>query len=192
MKKALKVLVILVIVIYFISNVLPNLIGVPLSAYQSYKAWNDNERGVIIKRDSTEELNKIIQENMRGKSDFNPEIALESIIKLYLNKGKDFESNERPIDIYVIYGTGYWKENLETFEIIFAHQKVDQNNGNLYEYRIEMIYDPIEFRGVEEFDVGYDSTMDIDGFKKSIINSIGFEKASNSKPMKIEIIKESI
>ncbi|MEP0264286.1 TPM domain-containing protein [Dokdonia sp.] len=42
MKKVLKILGITVVVIYFIGNVLPNLIGVPLAAYHSYKMWNES------------------------------------------------------------------------------------------------------------------------------------------------------
>ena len=40
MKKFLKILGITVVVFYFITNILPNLIGVPLAAYHSYKMWN--------------------------------------------------------------------------------------------------------------------------------------------------------
>jgi hypothetical protein len=36
-KKALKILVITIVAIYFIGNIPPNLIGVPIAAYQSYQ-----------------------------------------------------------------------------------------------------------------------------------------------------------
>ena len=44
MKKALKILGITIVAIYFIGNVLPNLIGVPLAAYHSYQAWSEVEK----------------------------------------------------------------------------------------------------------------------------------------------------
>lgn len=44
MKKALKILGITIVAIYFIGNILPNLIGVPLAAYHSYEAWNEIEK----------------------------------------------------------------------------------------------------------------------------------------------------
>ncbi len=40
-KKALKILVITIVIIYFIGNVLPNFIGVPIAAYQSYQDWKE-------------------------------------------------------------------------------------------------------------------------------------------------------
>lgn len=43
-KKVFKIIAIAAVVIYFIGNVLPNLIGVPLAAYQSYQAWNDSQK----------------------------------------------------------------------------------------------------------------------------------------------------
>lgn len=172
---------------------LPNAIGVPLAAWQSIQAWKETENAINIRKGSTGELEKIVAKHLNGESDLNPEIALKSIIELYQNtKDEVVESNENPIDIYVIYGTDYWKEYAETFEIIFAHQKVDQNNGVLYEFRIDLIYDPSNFKGVEEFSVGYDSTMDIEDFKNSVIKSIGFQKAFKIEPRKIEIIKEQI
>jgi len=193
MNRAIKIIGIVLMAYLFIAIALPNAIGVPLAAWNSYQAWKETENAIIIKRGSTEELEKIVAKNMKGESDLNPEIALKSIVELYQNtKDEVVESNENPIDIYVIYGTDYWKEYAETFEIIFAHQKVDQNDGNLYEYRIDIIYDPTDFKGIEEFSVGYDSTMDIEDFKNSAIKSIGFQKAFKIEPRKIEIIKEQI
>src|SRR5690606_13391136 len=94
-----------------------------------------NERKIVIKG-QVDKLEEIVGVNLKGNSEMNPEIALNSIVELYQsNKSTIVESNEKPIDIYVIYGTDYWKEDAETFEIAFAHQKVDQNDGNLYEYR---------------------------------------------------------
>ena len=43
MKRTLKIIGIIAILIYFVGNVLPNLIGVPLAAYDSYKNWNEAE-----------------------------------------------------------------------------------------------------------------------------------------------------
>ena len=147
----------------------------------------------IIVKGQVDKLEKIVDSNSNGKSELNPETALISIIELYqANKKITVESNEKPIDIYVIYGADYWKEDAETFEIAFAHQKVDQNNGNLYEYRIDMIYKPTGFKEIEEFDLRYDSTLDIKQFEKSIRESHGFQKALKTKPMKVEIIKEQI
>jgi len=147
----------------------------------------------IIVKGQVDKLKKIVDANLNDKSELNPETALNSIIELYqANKNITVESNEKPIDIYVIYGTDYWKEEAKTFEISFAHQRVDQNDGNLYEYRIDMIYIPAEFKEMAEFDLRYDSTLDLKQFEKSIRESHGFQKALKTKPMKVEIIKEQI
>ncbi|NHF61623.1 hypothetical protein FK220_019920 [Flavobacteriaceae bacterium TP-CH-4] len=147
----------------------------------------------IILKGQVDKLEQIVNSNLNGNSELNPVIALNSIVELYQsNKSSTVESNEKPIDIYVIYGTDYWKDDAKTFEIAFAHQKVDQNDGNLYEYRIDMIYEPSDFKEIAEFDLRHDSTSDLKEFKKSIEESDGFQKALKIKPMKIELIKEQI
>ena len=149
----------------------------------------------IVVKGQVDKLEKIVDTNLNGESELNPEIALNSIVELYLsNKNITVESNENPIDIYVTYGTDYWRENTDnkTFEISIAHQKVDQNDGNLYEYRIDIIYNPTEFKGITNFDLGYNSTSDLEQFKKSMKESDGFKKALKIKPMRVEIIKEQI
>ncbi|WP_452231335.1 hypothetical protein [Lacinutrix sp. MEBiC02595] len=193
MNRLLKIIGIVIIAYLFIAYALPKIVGIPMAMWNSGQILNETENPKIIKKGATEELEKIIAENLKGKSEINPEIALKSIIELYQkNENIAIESNEKPIGIYVIYGTDYWKEDSETFELCFAHQKVDSNNGNLYEYRIDMIYEPNNFKGIEEFDVRYNSNMDIVNFKKSIIISIGFKKAFDIEPTKVEIIKEQI
>jgi hypothetical protein len=147
----------------------------------------------IIVKGQADKLKNILDSNLNGKTELNPEIALNSIIELYQsNKNLIVESNEKPIDIYVIYGTDYWKEDAETFEIAFAHQKVDPNDGNLYEYRIDMIYEPSEFKGIAEFDLRHNSTSDLKQFEKSIKESDGFKKGLKIKPLKVEVNKERI
>ena len=191
MNRLLKIIGIVIIAYLFIAYALPKIVGIPMAMWNSGQFRSENSK--IIRKGGTEELDKIITENLKGESDFNPEIAFKSIIELYQeNKNIVVESNENPIGIYVIYGTDYWKEDSETFELSFSHQKVDSNNGNLYEYRIDMIYEPNDFKGIEEFDVRYNSNMNIGDFKKSVIESIGFKKAFDIEPTKIEIIKEQI
>jgi hypothetical protein len=147
----------------------------------------------IILKGQVDKLEKNVDSNLNGNSELNPEIALNSILELYLtDKSIKVKSNEKPIDIYVIYGVGYCKEDAESFEIAFAHQMVDQNDGNLYEYRIDMIYEPSEFKEITEFDMRHDSTSDLKQFRKAIEESVGFQKAIKLKPMKIELIKEQI
>jgi len=147
----------------------------------------------IITKGQVDKLEKIVNSHLNSKFELSPETALNSIIELYQdNKNINVKSNEKPIDIYVIYGTDYWKENAKTFEISFAHQKVEPNDGNLYEYRIDMVYKPIEFKEINEFDLRYDSTLDLKEFEKSIRESKGFQKAVKTKPIKVIIIKEQI
>ena len=55
-----------------------------------------------------------------------------------------------------------------------------------------MIYKPNDFKDIEGFDIKYNSNINIEDFKKSIIESIGFKKAFDIEPIKIEIIKEQI
>ena len=43
MKRILKIIGIILLLVYFIGNVLPNLIGVPLATLHSYKAWKEVE-----------------------------------------------------------------------------------------------------------------------------------------------------
>lgn len=43
MKRSLKIIGVIAFLIYFIGNVLPNLIGVPLAAYHSYETWQEAE-----------------------------------------------------------------------------------------------------------------------------------------------------
>ncbi len=193
MKRIFKIIGVLLIVYFFLAYAFPKFIAIPFAAWNSQQVWKEYENNLTVTRGSTEELKKIIDKNLNGKSELNPKIALESIIELYNNtKNEVVVSNEKPIDIYVIYGTDHWKEDAETFEIAFAHQKVDKKNANLYEYRIDMVYDSSDFKEIQEFNVRFDSTLGIDEFKKAVTKSIGFQKALNIKPKKIEIVKEQI
>ncbi len=152
-------------------------------------------RTKIVVKGQVDKLEKIVHNNLNNESELNPEIVLNSIVELYLSdKNIIVGSNENPIDIYVTYGTDFWRENNKnkTFEISIAHQKVGENDGILYEYRIDMIYKPTEFKGITGFNLGYNPTSDLGQFKKSIKESDGFKKALKIKPIRVEIIKERI
>ena len=62
----------------------------------------------------------------------------------------------------------------------------------MYEYRIDIIYDPKEFIDEKEFIAKYNSEIDIDKFKKEVVSSSGFKKAMKSQPNRIIIIEEQI
>nr|WP_321222443.1 hypothetical protein [uncultured Psychroserpens sp.] len=191
MKKGIKIIGIVLIAYLFIAHVLPTIIEIPFAARNSNLSSYENSK--IVRKGATEALDNIITQNLNDESTFNPKIALNSIIELYQkNKNRVIESNEKPIDIYVIYRTDNWIEDSQTFELSVSHQKVDSNTGNLYEYRIDMIYDSNDFKGIDEFDVRYNSNINIEDFKKSVIESVGFKIAMDIQPIKIEIIKEQI
>jgi len=149
----------------------------------------------ITKKGAVEKLEQVI-EKFKGKDEkITPSIALNAILEIYNSKRTITETNEKPIDLYVIYDYGYWQENREseTFEITFAHQVVEEPNGPLYEYRITMIYDTQLFEGIKEFDLRYSRDKDdLDSYKGAIMQSNGFKMASSTEAKRIEIIKEDI
>ena len=129
------------------------------------------------------------------KQDLNPSVAFESIISAYKkNQSNKIKTKENPIDIYVLYDTDIWKEyqQNETFEITFAHQNVNPIDSILYEHRITFIYPPKEFTSIEAFDTRLSNSSSLDMFKLKVLNSVGFKKAFNATPKKIEIVKEAI
>jgi len=126
-------------------------------------------------------------------TELNPEIGLKSIIEFYTKSDSlTIDSNEDPILIYVTYGVDNWKMDQKTFEITFANQRVNQNDGKLYEYRIDLIYEPKEFIDEKEFMLKYNSEIDIEKFKKEVMNSSGFKKAMKTQPNRIIIIEDQI
>lgn len=151
-----------------------------------------NDYPEIVTSGSTEGLEKIIARSRNGTDELTPELALNSIIELF--KGLDEDQmglSEKPIDLYVVYGTEYWVANKETFEITFAHQLLE--DSLLYEYRITLIYKPEYFDGIEGLDLRYSNDNDdLTSFTTEVQQSIGYMKASTLSPYRIEIIKEEI
>lgn len=158
----------------------------------------NTEEGIGVESSSVKELKEIVSSNLNGLSQVTPEVALKSITELYeRNNSNKIVSNEKPIELYLTYGTDYWTEShyesSKTFEMTFAHQVVERADSVLYEYSITLVYSPEEFNGIDEFTLKYESNAgEFSTFKKTVIQSEGFQKASLTSPIKVKIVKEEI
>ena len=153
---------------------------------------NNHKTPKLVEIGNVSELERVIKThtNLTG---LNPETGLESIIEFYTKSDSiTIDSNENPIPLYVTYGVDTWKMDQKTFEITFANQRVNKNDGKLYEYRIDLIYEPKEFIDEQKFMSKYNAEIDIDKFKKEVISSSGFKKAMKNQPNRIIIIEEQI
>jgi thioredoxin-related protein len=156
---------------------------------------NGKEKSNIFISNSAELLGSIVTKNLNTNSEINPEISLNSIIRFYdITRHQKVISKEEPIDLYVIYGTDIWQENAETetFEITFANQHVSATDKVLYENRITLIYDFTDFVDIDEFTLYYEKNQNIENFKQSVKESIGYKMAQSKTPKRIEIIREQI
>ena len=81
MKKVLKILGITIVAIYFIGNILPNLIGVPLAAYHSCQAWSEVEKSASELTLETDSKLKF-QKSIGYVNDFENVFTSEQKIKL--------------------------------------------------------------------------------------------------------------
>lgn len=150
---------------------------------------------LLIRKGSVSKLEISIEKHTKTGNKITPETALLAILDIYKSKDKYIETNEKPIDIYVMYGTDYWTENQKskTFELTFAHQVVESPNGQLYEYRIDMIYDTQELSHLEQLDYRFPRDEDdIDVYREFIKELEGFRLASGLEPQSIRIVKEKI
>ena len=153
---------------------------------------NNRTTPKLIKIGNVAELEQIIKTHT-NLAELNPEIGLKSIIEFYAESNSlTIDSKENPIQLYVTYGVDNWKMDQQTFEITFANQRINQSDGKLYEYRIDLIYEPKEFIGEKEFMSQNSSEIDIDKFRNEVMNSSGFKKAMKSQPKKVIIINEKI
>ncbi|SFZ95200.1 hypothetical protein SAMN05428642_11210 [Flaviramulus basaltis] len=144
----------------------------------------------LIEIGNVTELERIIKTHT-NLAELNPEIGLKSIIEFYEKSDSlTVDSNENPIPLYVTYGVDNWKMDQKTFEITFANQRINQNDGKLYEYRIDLIYEPNDFMDEEEFMTK--NSTEIQKFKNEVMNSSGFKKAMKNQPNRIIIIEEQI
>lgn len=136
MKKALKILGIIIVVIYFIGNVLPNLIGVPIAAYNSYQIWNEmNEHNrtlqpSIVKSDTVLKFPK----PSGYVNDFENIFTSEQRIKLDKRIGAYELETTNEISIVTIYSIEPY-ENIGEFATDLSNQwgigKAEKDNGIL-------------------------------------------------------------
>lgn len=152
----------------------------------------------VLKFGDIDKLEENIEKFVGKEGQITPDIALNSIVET--SKLKDqvslgTKTKENPIDLYVTYSVDYWSEynDVETFEITFAHQTLEGVNNKLFEYRITLIYNFEPFEKIEEFSLKFPiDEKDLKSFEKTVRSSLGFEKASTLRTGKIEISKETI
>ncbi|MEP2688525.1 hypothetical protein [Maribacter dokdonensis] len=153
---------------------------------------NNSKTPKLLEIGNVAELERVIKTHT-NLAELNPEIGLKSIIEFYKESDSlTTDSNENPIPLYVTYGVDTWKMDQKTFEITFANQRIDKNDGKLYEYRIDLIYEPEEFIDEKEFISKYNAEINIDKFKKEVMSSSGFKKAMKNRLKKVIIINEQI
>ena len=97
MKRILKIVGIIVILVYFVGNILPNLIGIPLAAYHSYQSWQ--EVGNIISEDNQPKISSINQSYFKNGIWIHEKDSLAGIeIKngkwIMFYKGTEIDSND--------------------------------------------------------------------------------------------------
>lgn len=83
MKRILKIIVIAVILFYFIGNILPNLIGVPLAAYDSYKIMNEAKS--LIKEQNQKKITTTNQDYFKNSIWIHEK---DSLARIEIKKGK--------------------------------------------------------------------------------------------------------
>ncbi|MBD3892169.1 hypothetical protein [Olleya marilimosa] len=142
MKRTLKIVGIIVILIYFIGNVLPNLIGVPLAAYHSYKSWN--EAGNIANEDYQPKVSTSSQSYFKNSVWIHEEDSLAGIeIKnekwILFYKGIEIDST----DIYDFRLTDQLPEfantELKSGEFLVLTNKSDTLNYEILGYDKEQL-----------------------------------------------------
>jgi hypothetical protein len=142
MKRTLKIIGIIVILVYFVGNILPNLIGVPLAAYHSYENWK--EAGNIINVDNQRKISSTSQSYFKNGIWINEndslagiEIRNEKWIMLY--KGLAIDST----DIYKYVVTEqlaeYANTELKPGEFLILKNKTDTLKYEILNYDKESL-----------------------------------------------------
>ena len=91
MNRILKTIIIAITAYLFLAYALPKIIGNTFALWNSSELRSENSK--IIKKGRTEELDKIITKKLNENPEFNPELALNSIIELY-QKNKNMSHPE--------------------------------------------------------------------------------------------------
>lgn len=153
-----------------------------------------SQQAHITRRGDIQQFEQLINAQKGSEEHISPDICFRAIkAMLEATREESIVTEEETIDLYVLYGTDYWQGSIKTFDIVFAHQLVQASDSTLYEYGINLSYDPTDFQEIVEFQMNYrDGPDDMDYFSRKVRESIGFQKATAISPKRIEIWKEEI
>ncbi|MFK8103162.1 MAG: hypothetical protein AB8G15_11580 [Saprospiraceae bacterium] len=154
---------------------------------------SSSDPSVTIYRTQDTKFKALITQQLANKTQIDPQVAFRSILEVYQQRDTtSITTEEPPIAIYTIYGIDNWNGAGNIFQISFAHQNVDRQDGKLYEYRISLDYPPEAFSRLPHLDQRYEVGTSLGSYKKEIEQSPGFLKAAGLQPLAVLVIKEEI
>ena len=138
---------------------------------------------------STEILNQILEKNIISKSKSWIEYAFDSIIEFQNDyEIKKCSTEEETDELLAEYGTYNWNSKGKSqFEFTLIRQIRLKGDDEYYQIKLKMIFDPINFDGIESANFWAMDFENIAEWKSEIEKKSGYLKAKETELLKHEI-----
>ena len=142
-------------------------------------------------KDSKKTLEQIVKSYITDNN-ITPETALTSILDFYKNYKTDTESENTDDDMLLFqYGTYDWDGTGKKFEFNLTRQIIDPNDEEYHQVKLTLYYNAADIGEIESFNLWSIDRPTIDDWKKVIMETEGFNRATKIKPFdyRIELTK---
>lgn len=142
---------------------------------------------------STEILSQILEKNIISKSNSWIEYAFDSIIEFQTDfKIKKCSTEEETDELLAEYGIYNWNsEKQPQFEFTLTRQIRLKGDDEYYQIKLKLIFDPINFDGIESANFWAMDFENIAEWKSEIENKEAYLKAKETELLKHEISLEA-
>ena len=139
--------------------------------------------------DSTEILSQILEKQIISESKSWIEYAFETMIKFNADYGiENCSSDEETDELLAEYGTYNWNpDEKPEFEFTLTRQIQLDGEDEYYQINLRLIFDPINFDGIESANFWAMDFKNIAEWKSEIEKKDGYLKAKETELLKHEI-----
>lgn len=128
MRRFVKIVLILIVATYFICNILPNLIGVPLAAYHSYEAWDSmkqyNHENFHIEKELSALKERIVYKSIsNGLVEIKLSIEIDHSFVFFMRIQPQALDEDKDKEETIINVTGIWEYNKKWIRLKFPKDK---------------------------------------------------------------------
>jgi hypothetical protein len=147
---------------------------------------NPEQKQLNVK-DSKKTLEQIIKSNITDDN-INPETALNSMLDFYKNYKTDKSSENADDDMLLFqYGTYDWDGSGKKFEFNLTRQITDPADEEYYQVKLTLYYKLADIGEIESFNLWSIDKPTLEDWKKVIMATEGFKRATETKPFDYKV-----